>query len=558
MITLKGGSAIYEGTSGDSKPTAGIDVNTLYHELDTNKWYYFKTDSTWGEVPNTGGGGSGFTPTTEQLAAMNSGITTEDVAQIGTNENNILLIENMMIFTTVNLFDTSLQTPDTISPHYYVNGYPYSTTEFDNQYNCTAMFEIEPNTQYTVGLVPPVKYGTTNIIKPWDAASQGIFFYTSDNTYISQSINNTFTTPQNAKYARFNYRINRNITLSVLNAQCMLVKGSTLPSNYVPYKHNILKDEISDIEANMPIAKIRYIINNDVVSLISKYDSFNDMVVTLQKKGGNNLFDIKQIGIIPNVQKELSTTLDNVTDIINSADDWFSPFIIGAVNNIDGDDTSNQTFTGGNHQYNNQGSGSTATARTTIIHFYADNQEVANGTGNCDKFEMVWTNLVQGYNTKKSDGTGREIIQENHRLIFDGQKFEAFVSLIPLEDVHIVKWYGLQWKANAAYNNVRYLDGTNRDLVSVSSAASESGNNTCSYVSSYGTTHEMLISIDKTYDLGSRIMYSTGTQGAFTQTYGKGYFFIISERDLGSMKQYNLHGFYQFMPRKEANAVPNT
>lgn len=91
MITLKGGSAIYEGTSGDSKPTAGIDVNTLYHELDTNKWYYFKTDSTWGEVPNTGGGGSSFTPTEEQLAAMNSGITAEDVAQIGTNENNILL-----------------------------------------------------------------------------------------------------------------------------------------------------------------------------------------------------------------------------------------------------------------------------------------------------------------------------------------------------------------------------------------------------------------------------------------------------------------------------------
>ena len=90
MITLKGGSAIYEGTSGDSKPTAGIDVNTLYHELDTNKWYYFKTDSTWGEVPNTGGGGGGgFTPTDEQLAAMNSGITSEDVTQIGTNENDI-------------------------------------------------------------------------------------------------------------------------------------------------------------------------------------------------------------------------------------------------------------------------------------------------------------------------------------------------------------------------------------------------------------------------------------------------------------------------------------
>ena len=32
----------------------------------------------------------GFTPTEQQLAAMNSGITSTDVAQIATNENNIL------------------------------------------------------------------------------------------------------------------------------------------------------------------------------------------------------------------------------------------------------------------------------------------------------------------------------------------------------------------------------------------------------------------------------------------------------------------------------------
>jgi hypothetical protein len=36
------------------------------------------------------GGGSGFTPTQEQLDAMNSGIDVTKVAQIDTNENNIL------------------------------------------------------------------------------------------------------------------------------------------------------------------------------------------------------------------------------------------------------------------------------------------------------------------------------------------------------------------------------------------------------------------------------------------------------------------------------------
>lgn len=97
MITLKGSSAIYEGTTNDSKPTTDIEVNTLFHELDTNKWYYFTTSSTWVEVPNTGGGGgSSFTPTEEQLAAMNSGITSEDVTQIGTNENDISTIQGKL------------------------------------------------------------------------------------------------------------------------------------------------------------------------------------------------------------------------------------------------------------------------------------------------------------------------------------------------------------------------------------------------------------------------------------------------------------------------------
>lgn len=38
-------------------------------------------------------GGGGFTPTEAQLTAMNSGITSTDVAQIETNKNNISSIQ---------------------------------------------------------------------------------------------------------------------------------------------------------------------------------------------------------------------------------------------------------------------------------------------------------------------------------------------------------------------------------------------------------------------------------------------------------------------------------
>lgn len=84
-VTLKGNNGTYEGTSEDSKPL-DVPVNTEFNELDTGKTYYFDGE-TWNEEPPCEG--SGFVPTTKQLAAMNSGVTPEDVAQIATNENNI-------------------------------------------------------------------------------------------------------------------------------------------------------------------------------------------------------------------------------------------------------------------------------------------------------------------------------------------------------------------------------------------------------------------------------------------------------------------------------------
>ena len=44
------------------------------------------------ELKNSGGGG-GFTPTAEQLTAMNSGIDSTKVAQIETNKDNILSVQ---------------------------------------------------------------------------------------------------------------------------------------------------------------------------------------------------------------------------------------------------------------------------------------------------------------------------------------------------------------------------------------------------------------------------------------------------------------------------------
>ena len=47
-ITLKGASAELCGVNDDTKPT-DVEVNTIFHELDTGDDYYF-TGETWAKV----------------------------------------------------------------------------------------------------------------------------------------------------------------------------------------------------------------------------------------------------------------------------------------------------------------------------------------------------------------------------------------------------------------------------------------------------------------------------------------------------------------------------
>ena len=466
----------------------------------------------------------------------------------------LVQFDNKIHYKSQNLYDASKQTDETISPHFFYNGEPYSSTSYDNDYHCVDFIEVEPETEYTVGLVPP----KGSNVKPWGTSTQGLFCYDENKNYISGSnkTNNTFTTPALTKYIRFNWWVG-NFDLATLNSKCMLVKGSSLPETYEPFYDYYVKEKIESIEEEINnvsvIHPINYIIDQDGngVTLISKYDASHDVAISIKKKGGNNLFDFYSIGLIPNQNKAISQDTTGISYLISSSGDWHAPFVVKASANGDGDNPTSKYFTGGNHQYNNQSSGSTPTARTSVLKFFADKMEVTSGSGSCSEFEMVWTNLVQGYNTTKADGSGREILQENHRMIFDGTLFDDFVDLIPLEDVIMETWYGYQWTFSP-YKYTRYIGATSshRALYDASSANSSSGGKTCCFVRGYGTTDEIRIGIDADYDLGDHKFFTNagGTGAIFTQTYGKGYFFVIDgDQEMGNGNIYSLHGSYQFV-----------
>ena len=267
------------------------------------------------------------------------------------------------------------------------------------------------------------------------------------------------------------------------------------------------------------------------------YPYGDDMLtVFLNKRGGNNLFDFRSI----------KTTTETLFDALLS--DWHSPFVVAAVNNADGDAPDNQYFTGGSHQTNNANSGGAATARTSTLKFYADGKLITAGDfGKADRIEMRWTNLVQGYNTTKADGNGREILKENHTLTFVNGKFEAFVELIPLEDVTLKTYYGLQGIMTAAYSKIRYWGGTNR---AEHTGVSESGDLTTYCMECYSDRHKMHMEIDPLLDLGKRSdAFANGTKGAFSTEYGKCYFSIVNKAvTMSANNAYYLRGSWEFAP----------
>lgn len=486
-----------------------------------------------------GGGSGGGTPDAVQFVPQN--LTEEQKAQarenIGAADAELLspLTEEQTI-ASVNLYDPSLQTEETISPHYWVNGAPYSSTQFDSAYHCTAPIHVEPNTTYTVGYLK----GDGTFGKPWGEAGQGVHFFNADGTFLGNTGNNTFTTPSGTAYFRMNYAHQTNIDLTRPDAKCMLVLGSTLPTEYVGFGSYTTVSALERLARYSP--PVQYHIDNNVLKVASHYSAEKDLLVTMNLGRGNGLFDFASFKLMPhglaieNVEASADTLATNVTD-------WHAPFVVRATENADGDDVENAYFTGGNHQYNNQGSGSSATARSLSVRFFVDGREVASEKGYANKIEIRWTNNVQGYNTRKADGTGREILQERHRLIFDGCEWKETIDLEPLEQIFIERWYGLQFVYASNYPNYRYIGAADRTLHT--NEESNCGGKDADGIIAYGDEHRIEMTIDTSADLGKRTL--SGNTGALCSD-EKAYMFIIDYKQMEAGEVYRLCGGYRFMP----------
>lgn len=302
-------------------------------------------------------------------------------------------------------------------------------------------------------------------------------------------------------------------------------------------------------------ASIYYAVSGDQIIVVSKYSGKQDIAVTLKKRGVNQIFDFYDISMIDNTAQQISTDLNarlSMYSCEGMGTDWHGPFRMQAVENADGDLPECNHFTGGNHGYDNTGSLEvSATGRTIGYTFYADGYPVHEGTGWCNVLKLKWSNLVQGQNTIRKDGSGREILQENHILTFDGREWGSYVELIPLEKVRMKGWYGFQCSmSDKYYPYVSFVGGANRGLLE---KGADCGNKDCNRFEIMGQEHKLILELDPLLDLGKRELY-VGNRGAFSASYGKAYFFVINEeadellRIWNPGELYALRGKYIFEP----------
>lgn len=291
--------------------------------------------------------------------------------------------------------------------------------------------------------------------------------------------------------------------------------------------------------------------NESELKVVSQLKNNTYICVTLKPHGVNGLFDFYNIGKIE-ADSLINAEVLNEKTIIDIATDIHSPYKIRSVANKDGDNPDVEAFTGGCHGYNGDQTG-TATARLDSLVILLNNIELKeNGTYYGNELTMKWVNYIQGYNTKKADGTGREIIAEHHHMTFDGKEWKTENTIECLEEIVIVCLYGLQMKFIKDTTKIQYIGGTNRAVYNAN-VNSKSGAEIPNGIIAKDTTNDIKITLemDTTFDIGKGTYYDNNDiskGGAFCPATDKAYMYLADWLNGKANEFYCYRGIYKIEP----------
>ncbi|HFU6522668.1 TPA: hypothetical protein ACJI8N_002635, partial [Enterococcus hirae] len=184
-----------------------------------------------------------------------------------------------------------------------------------------------------------------------------------------------------------------------------------------------------------------------------------DLLFTFGIISKNKTWQISNSYLLPNDEIYPSSDFSRNRTLLNKVfTDYVSPYHqLRALQNIDGDKPKSADYTGGWHAYNNDSAGgdeNTPTSTIESLKIFVDNVEIdlLDQIIGGDEIKIVTTNLVQGTNTKKADGSGRAILREKVTYLVIGGKIQVVVELTALEPLTMKDYYFLQASNSSSYS----------------------------------------------------------------------------------------------------------
>lgn len=277
----------------------------------------------------------------------------------------------------------------------------------------------------------------------------------------------------------------------------------------------------------------RYTYNSETyIKVMFHYTNDLDMIILFKNCGQSSLLQLYNIYTCSR-EGTFGDFTKTTTTIKTSYSDWVGAFKILATNNIDGDSLDTVTFTGGWYGYNGGQAGS-KTATLESINVYVDGKTLDNdSTLGGYEFKLIVKNLIQASNTKKSDGTGRNVLRETITYLIKGDgKIEISNNIEALEDITIKEYYGIQVDNAGKYiDSLIYLNDISKkaDLTSYNSNGTK--DSPCRRFVGIGGTDYVTAYVEDE-GLGKFNYVAKNTATAWNSNYKKSYFNLVRGIDL--------------------------
>lgn len=397
---------------------------------------------------------------------------------------------------------------------------------------------------------------------PAASGLQGVAFYKSDSSYISgvQGVLNasawgiardSLVVPENAAYASFTCP-----TAELENFELFIVESEQV------YTSGLGKT-VADLDAkkqSLPIYVQRFNSNKDVIGggypcnttrIATRFNGTYDKVWQFGNKPNtiNRYFDFRTVGVIDRGLDTINTDLGNTTVKAGNHDtDYIAPVVVAAVNNKNGDFPDNVSyFTGGFHGYGNNTSGDyTPTMREISKVVTLDGVEIgATGAGFGSHLVIDVVNRLQGCNTEKEDGSGREILEQRIHLEMGADGIpHIHIEYEALEAVTLYRIIGLSQYFDFA--NVRFRGSSSKKGVYSKSAVNATTDKQTFEVENFSDSYALSVGLDLSKGIGDG-RYVTYNAQVTSST--KGYFNLIQSDapvELAEGDIVEMFGYFKF------------